>query len=141
MHIPESPRIVLDTNLWVGYFLGQHVHVRLDRILYDEKFSILMSDALFDEVVGVLNRPKFARFFSLDDVRALLDALSLRSELIDVASSIALSRDPNDDFLLSLCLDGSADFLLTGDNDLLILHPFGHTQIVKLADFSALYGF
>ena len=140
MHTPESPRIVLDTNLWVSYFLGKHVRERLDRILYDEKFSILMSDALFEEVVGVLNRPKFSRFFSLDDVRALLDALSLRSELVEVNTNIALSRDPKDDFLLSLCSDGGADFLLTGDDDLLVLHPFGHTQIVKLAEFSVLYG-
>ncbi|MFN0033826.1 MAG: putative toxin-antitoxin system toxin component, PIN family [Saprospiraceae bacterium] len=138
--MPEKPRIVLDTNLWVSYFLGAQMKERLDRILYNERFSILLSSDLFEEISGVLARPKFARYFSSEDAQLLLDALSLRSELIEVTARISLSRDQKDDFALALCQDGKADFLITGDSDLLVLHPFGYTQIVRLAEFAVLYG-
>jgi len=46
-----------------------------------------------------------------------------------------MSRDPNDDFLLSLSKDSNADFLLTSDKDLLELKKFGKTKIISLSEF------
>lgn len=56
-------------------------------------------------------------------------------ELIEVNSNINVCRDPKDDFLLALAKDGNANFLLTGDKDLLELKRFGHTNIVALSHF------
>ena len=44
-------------------------------------------------------------------------------------------RDPKDNFLLALAHDGKADYLLTGDNDLLVMKKFGRTKIVKISEF------
>ncbi|WP_412467589.1 putative toxin-antitoxin system toxin component, PIN family [Pedobacter sp. KLB.chiD] len=44
-------------------------------------------------------------------------------------------RDAKDNFLLSLCVDGNADFLLTGDQDLLSLEKIGTTNIKTIASF------
>jgi len=52
-----------------------------------------------------------------------------------VKTKTNVCRDPKDNFLLSLSLDGNADFLLTGDKDLLDLSKFGETYIVTIADF------
>jgi predicted nucleic acid-binding protein len=51
---------------------------------------------------------------------------------------VQVCRDPNDDFLLALCKDGKANFLLSGDKDLLVIDVFETTQIVSLSDFEKL---
>ncbi len=57
--------------------------------------------------------------------------------MIEVRSVVALCRDPKDDFLLSLAKDGKADFLITGDDALLILEKFEETEIVRYSDFES----
>lgn len=52
-----------------------------------------------------------------------------------VQAKIEVCRDLKDNFLLSLSIDGNADFLLTGDKDLLGMIKFGETAIVKISDF------
>ena len=56
-------------------------------------------------------------------------------ELIEVRSTVNVCRDPDDNFLLALAKDGKANYLLTGDEDLLILKNFGKTSIVTIASF------
>ncbi len=56
-------------------------------------------------------------------------------DLIDVQSPILICRDPKDNFLLALAKDGRADFLLTGDKDLLELKKIDKTRIIAIAQF------
>jgi hypothetical protein len=139
MLLIDNPRIVIDTNLWVSYFLGRQTKERLKQILFDDRLRILISMALMEEVSLVLNRPKFRKYFSASDSEELQELIHLRSELIDSHSLIALSRDQKDDFILALCQDGEADFLLTGDADLQVLNPFGKTQILSITEFWEIY--
>lgn len=55
---------------------------------------------------------------------------------IRVTSKVKVCRDETDDFLLALCKDGSADFLITGDNAVLEVKKFHSTQIIQLKTFS-----
>ena len=57
------------------------------------------------------------------------------SKLVKVTSKVEVCRDPKDNFLLSLAKDGKADYLITGDKDLLDIGSFGKTRIVLLAKF------
>jgi putative PIN family toxin of toxin-antitoxin system len=54
---------------------------------------------------------------------------------INVKSKIKVCRDKKDNFLLSLAIDGNADYLITGDKDLFDLVKFQNTNIVTLSDF------
>lgn len=56
-------------------------------------------------------------------------------EFINVKSKVQICRDPNDDFLLSLAKDGKANFLITGDKDLLEIQKFEETSIVRYGEF------
>jgi predicted nucleic acid-binding protein len=58
-------------------------------------------------------------------------------ELVKVKSKVDICRDLNDNFLLALSKDGKANFLITGDQDLLDLKEFGETKIVSLTNFLA----
>jgi predicted nucleic acid-binding protein len=55
--------------------------------------------------------------------------------LVEVKSQVKICRDPKDNFLLALSKDGKANFLLTGDKDLLKLHKYGMTQILTITKF------
>lgn len=56
-------------------------------------------------------------------------------ELVNGSSEITKCRNPKDKFLLSLAVDGKADYLLTGDKDLLVLKDIGNTEIKTISEF------
>jgi hypothetical protein len=56
-------------------------------------------------------------------------------DFVQITSTVDICRDPNNNFLLALAKDGKADYLLTGDNDLLELKRFGKTKIKTISTF------
>ncbi len=127
-------RIIIDTNLWIS-FLITNDYTKLDEIIFSRNAILVFSQELLDEFLTVARRPKFRRFFSLADIEDLLETISEYADLVKVKTEIKVCRDPKDNFLLELSIDGNADFLLTGDNDLLELAKIGETVIVTISDF------
>jgi putative PIN family toxin of toxin-antitoxin system len=84
-----------------------------------------------EELESVLFRPKFDRYLAVSERLAFFDNLRLTSEFIESVSPISACRDPKDDKFLALALTGQADFILTGDQDLLVLHPFRGIDILS----------
>src|SRR3954447_10159031 len=125
-------RIIIDTNLWISFLLTKNFS-NLDKLFADQSITLLFSQELLDEFVEVAGRPKFKKYFSLTDLQDLLRELTLRAEFVGVTSKVIVCRDPKDNFLLSLAIDGKATHLLTGDKDLLDLKSYGETEIVTIA--------
>jgi len=100
-----------------------------------DRVTLLISQELLEEIVEVAERPKFRKYFDLSDLTELLVYLKEKAELVQVTSQINVCRDDKDNFLLSLGVDGSATHILTGDKDLLVLHPFSEIQVLKIADY------
>jgi len=122
-------RIVIDTNLFVSALINANSRIRLNLILEDELLEILLDKTLFGEIREVINRPKFSKYVSKDQIADFLKLLLERSLFINTKAIITFSPDPKDDFLLALCKDGQADYLLTGNKiDLLDLKQFGKTK-------------
>ena len=96
---------------------------------------MVFSQELLDEFLAVARRPKFRRFFSAADIEDILETIDEYADFVKVQSKLEVCRDPKDNFLLSLSIDGQADFLLTGDKDLLDLTKFGETKIISISDF------
>lgn len=127
-------RVVADANAWVSRYLTPRgvVAARLRYLVRSSRFTLIFSKELRDEITEVIRRDKFRRFIQPDELKRYLRqvasyALSLTS------STIAVCRDPKDNYLLGLSLDARADFLITGDKDLLVLGRFGSTEIVSWA--------
>jgi len=125
-----SSRFVLDTNVLVSAALfRQSKPAQVFRKVLDEG-NVLVSVEILEELRGVLNRKKFDRYITLEDKRDFLAVLVRRSSLIEPTLRITACRDPKDNQILELAVDGQADFIITGDNDLLVLHPFQNIQIL-----------
>lgn len=95
------------------------------------KSEYCFSEELFDELVEVLQRPKFKKYFSHKDITELIFLLHFKTEKIEVREHVKVCRDPKDNFLLELCLSGNADYLITGDDDLSALNPFRGIKIIN----------
>lgn len=108
---------------------------KLDKLLFDHKCTLLFSRELLEEFITVAERPKLKKYFSNNDLIDLLETIDEVAEFVDVTTEVTECRDPKDNFLLSLAIDGDADFLLTGDNDLLVLEKVGDTEIKTISEF------
>lgn len=127
-------RIIIDTNLWISFLLTRDFS-KLDEIIFSKQGILIFSQELLDEFLEVARRPKFRRFFSLSDIEEILETIDEYAEFVTVQTKIEVCQDIKDNFLLSLSVDGNADFLLTGDQDLLELIKFGETIIKTISAF------
>jgi putative PIN family toxin of toxin-antitoxin system len=83
-----------------------------------ERFTLITSEALLTEVVTVLTRPKFRRYFALAEVAELVELIVERSEIVEPIEHLDLCRDPKDNVFLDVAVAGHADYIVTGDDDL-----------------------
>lgn len=127
-------RIIRDTNLWISFLISSK-YTRLDSLLFTHKCKLLFSQELLEEFIEVVKRPKLKEYISKNELEDLLETIDEIAEFVDVTSEVSMCRDPKDNFLLSLAIDGNADYLLTGDKDLLVLEKVEDTVIVEIAAF------
>lgn len=127
-------RIIIDTNLWISFLITKDF-TKLDEIIFSRNGILIFSQELLDEFLEVARRPKFRRFFSSTDIEEILETIEEYAEFVKVQTQIEVCRDPKDNFLLSLSIDGNADVLLTGDKDLLEINKFGETIILTISEF------
>ena len=137
--MPESKglRVVIDTNLLISFLIGKHVGSLLELIL-EQKIIFLFSPELHREFFEVVRRPKFRKYFSEKKIVELQILLDARSEILYVNSIVTICRDKKDNFLLALAQEGKADYLISGDGDLLELKQHFETKIVTIREFSIL---
>ena len=132
---PELERIVADTNLLVSrLLLPQSVPARAVRKAVDEG-QLLVSDATLSELADVLSRAKFDPYISLEDRQGFIRVLNRVAERVIVTAPIQACRDPKDDKFLEVALHGQAKVILTGDRDLLALHPFRGVDIISPREY------
>ncbi len=140
MSQPLELRFVFDTNALVSGLLMPNSIPAQALTWAGEHGAILTSLDLLNELRTVLSRPKFDRYLPRDERDLFLAALIRDSALVDVVERIVVCRDPKDDHVLELAVNGQATCVVSGDNDLLTLHPFRDIPILKPAEFLLQYG-
>lgn len=128
-------KLVLDTNLWVSRLLvptGTAAKA-VDRAL--EQGVPLMSEETLQELAEVLARPKFDRYVSTEQRQHFIRLLGGVVRMVQIRHRVAACRDPKDDKFLHVALNAEAEMIVTGDADLLALHPFHGIDILSPADF------
>jgi hypothetical protein len=130
----KSLRIIIDTNLWISYLLSKKLD-QLDELLFSNKCQLLFSLELMQEIEATIKKPKLQRYFDETSLEEMLITFEPIIDLVSVKSNVKVCRDSKDDFLLALAKDGKADYLLTGDKDLLEIKSFGKTIILTISEF------
>jgi uncharacterized protein len=131
-------KIVLDTNVLVSAVIRPQggAGAVLQR-LRQRDFIALISRATLSELAAVLHQSRLRTKYNLTDrrIRTVLRVVVLRSELLYPQRKISICRDPKDDQLLEVAVAGKADAIVTGDADLLSLHPFEGIPVIPPAFF------
>ena len=134
-------KVVLDTNQLVSSLLSTR---GLQRQLIDawrqRAFLLLLVPGQIDELAEILSRPKIKKRYRIDprDREAFLQLLRLDTVLLPHMTAPGVCRDPDDDYLLGCAAAGRADYLVTGDEDLLSIGRYRDVTILSARDFLAI---
>jgi len=128
-------RFVLDNNILVSALLVKNSAPFWVIKKVEEMGVILYSEVTLLELNQVLNRKKFVKYFTVEEKQEFIVKLIESAELVMITESIDICRDPKDNKFLELAVSGEADFIVSGDQDLLVLNPFRNIEIITANDF------
>ena len=130
----KSTKVIFDTNVWISFLIGKRLLI-IKNYIADGRITIIATRQLFEEIKEVTSRDRLKKYFPQESVSELIQLLETISEQIEIKPMHFLNRDPKDNFLLDLIDFSKADYLVTGDKDLLELNPFKTATILTPADF------
>lgn len=133
----EAWRVVVDTNIWISFLIGKRL-AGLHRHMDSGRIRIVTCNEQLTEIANVLCRPRIRKYISEEQAEEFLDLLLDVAMLVEPEAGPQLCRDPKDDYLLYTAKAAGADYLVSGDNDLLSLREIGSTRIVSYSDFELL---
>jgi len=127
-------RAVLDTNVLVSGLVAEHGPPRrvLDAWL-EGRYNLVTSLYLVEELIHVLSYPRIARRLCLDEeeLAAILAALLSKAEVTPGYLCLpGVTRDPKDDAVVACAKEGDADYIVSGDQDLLVLGEYEGIRVV-----------
>ncbi len=130
-------KIVVDTNIWISFVIGRTLDSLVNAIRV-KNVEVCFSQVLYDELFTVLTRPKFKSQISGIKIAEIREFINGKVTIIEPECSINDCRDPKDNFLLELAVTAKADYLITGDSDLLDLSPFRKVHIIRAKEFETI---
>jgi putative PIN family toxin of toxin-antitoxin system len=128
-----------DTNVLISGTFWRGVPRLLIRLARKKQIQVVTGQALLDELQSVLTRPD--KPFRLSQAEASLiadDVLTYASSVVPTRE-VTICRDPDDNSVLACALAGRAEYLVTGDPDLLVLEKYEGVAIVKVRDFVQIF--
>ena len=131
----KTNRIVFDTNVLVSALMFPRSVPRQAFNLAYSTGKILASTATTLELEEVLSRKKFEKYFSMEERIQFVARFFADAEIIEIKEKITACRDRKDDKFLELAVNGKADYIITGDQDLLLLQPFQNIVIISVSDY------
>ncbi len=129
--------IVLDTNTLLSAAISEESISYKAYQKARKKFQIVLSSKTWVEINEVINRPKFNKYLDEFGRTFFLASLKQNAIFIEPTETITDCRDPKDNKFLELAVASDAQFIITGDEDLLILNPYRSITILKSGDFLA----
>jgi putative PIN family toxin of toxin-antitoxin system len=126
-------RAVVDTNILIRAVIKPlgtvgPVVVRLRA----SEYKLIYSKKLLDELIAKLALPRIRQKYDVNDetVEDILALIALRGEMVEPTRKVKVCRDPKDDMVIEAALAGEAQYIVTGDEDLLALKEFESIEIL-----------
>ena len=130
----KSIRVISDTSIWISFLIGKRLSI-IKKYISDGSITIVTTEQLLVEIKTVTGREKLKKYFPKNSVKDLIALLETIAEKFEIKPTHFINRDPKDNFLLDLIDFSKADYLVTGDKDLLAHNPFKTAQILTPAEF------
>jgi putative PIN family toxin of toxin-antitoxin system len=130
-----TARIVVDTNVFVSGLLRRSSIPGRAAEKARNSALVIVSEATMSELAVVLAQPKFDRYVTLDERMQFIRLIASTAEFVPIIRQVRECRDPRDDKFLEVALNGRADVIITGDADLLAMHPWRGIAILSPASY------
>ena len=132
-------RILIDTNVAIsGTFWPGKSKVLLNAVRQGD-VTYITSETLLGELREVLTDQGKSFRLSAEEATQVIGAMRALATLISPTSHVSICRDEDDNRVLECAQDGRADYIVTGDKDLLVLGVFAGIKIVNVSDFLQLH--
>ena len=130
----KSIKVIFDTNVWISFLIGKRLAF-IKNYISSGQITIITTEQLLKEIKEVTSRERMKKYFPQESVNELLELLETIAEKVEIIPTHFINRDPKDNFLLDLIDFSKADYLVTGDKDLLVHNPFKSATILTPANF------
>ena len=134
MRKQKKIKVVFDTNIWISFLIGKRLQF-LEHLISEQRIDIILTDQIFFEIKEVTKRPKFQKYFPAEKVEDLIALLKIICINKRITHKNFLLKDEKDNFILDLIEASNAEYLVTGDCELLNLGKFKNTKIITPSDF------
>jgi len=134
-------KIVLDANVFVSAYLWFGCPYQISLRYVQMLDTLFISDDILDELRRVFKKPKFGLNKKRFD--CIMESIETNGQKVIVAAEHQaedICRDPSDDIYLECALAAGADYLISGDNDLLTINEYGGIKIVNARDYLDIVG-
>jgi uncharacterized protein len=111
-------RVVVDTNIWIRILLRGRVTLPILEAFNEDRFQLVMSQPLIDELHLVWNRPRLRNRIDAEQANRLEQQLQQRAIWVELTTIPPNCRDPKDLPVLATAIDGNAEIIVSGDDDL-----------------------
>ena len=131
-------KVILDCNIWISFLIGHQASL-MQRILMDTRYDVIVCDELLDEIQDVCSRPKIKSHVNDEELEEFFRIIYAFCQIVKIEGKAEVAiRDPKDLYLLSLAESTEADYIVSGDADLLELKQHKLTKMISLAEFKTM---
>ncbi len=126
-------RIVIDTNIFVRYLIRPSAAIKelLEVRWLSDQVQVVTAPELVAELAEVLQRPKILAYIQPQEAQVILETIRRKAELLPPLGTVPpYTRDPKDDKFVACAIIGNAQYLVSVDEDILVLQQVGSVQMV-----------
>ncbi len=131
-------RIVVDTNILISSLIkSSNLFRALFHHIEKSRIILVFSWYTLEELLTILARPKICKLTKMKkkDIENFIDLLIKKALFVEPHKKIKLCRDPSDNKFLEAAKTGQAEYIVTGDKDLLVMRKHRGIKIIKLSEF------
>jgi uncharacterized protein len=130
--------VVLDSNIYISGILFSGNPRTILALAINGRIKVFISPEIISELTDVLSRKKFS--FSPESIQTIIREIeSITTVVVPSKNYKIVSRDIDDNIIIDCAMESKAEYIITGDNDLLSLSEFHGIRIINPAGFIELY--
>jgi putative PIN family toxin of toxin-antitoxin system len=130
-------KVIIDSNIWISFLTGRNLRC-IVQYIRNEKITIITCVEQLEELSDSFRKQKLQKYFQTNQIETFFSFLRGVSLIVPIKKIAPLCRDPKDDYLLALSIISNANYLVTGDKDLLEMQQINNTFIIKYTDFETI---
>jgi len=130
-------KVVLDSNIFISGIIFGGKPRKIINLIIEGKIRLYISSDILLEIKEVLERDKFG--FSQTITQQIIFEIESLSYLVTPKNKHSIvSRDGDDNIIIDCAVEAKADYIITGDNDLLSLKEYKSTKIINASELISL---